>query len=248
MSVTTVIKTPSTNITENSNMVLKFFVSKQKLSRYDHFTPVENSENYLYVSFEFSKEFGGEEWNTLLKKKVIFRPVNSNNDYSEEVEVYLDENSMALVPSSIIHCCEFELYLVGEDNTNGEVVITTNAITIEVEHNDDYWNIDDENSKDLIKVVVGDTLVRYFKITGLADIAEVRFICNKLGIDKELLYDEEQNLYKLLISSIETSLFKPCATDYDIKVIGADGSVYTGKYRIRFKVLPNVNHRGELNE
>ena len=55
MSVTTVIKTPSGATTENNNMVLKFFVSKQKLSRYDHFTPVENSENYLYVSFELQQ-------------------------------------------------------------------------------------------------------------------------------------------------------------------------------------------------
>ena len=100
---------------------------------------------------------------------------------------------------------------------------------------------------DLIELVIGDTLVRYFKITGLDNITSVHFISEELGIDKELLYDEEQNLYKLLILSTETSLFKPCATDYDIKVIGQDKSVYTGKYRTRFKVLPNVN-RGELNE
>lgn len=96
----------------------------------------------------------------------------------------------------------------------------------------------------VIQSVIGDTLARYFRIKCSANITSVRFICNTLNIDKELEYDEEQNLYKLLLTSEETSVFKPCVADYDIKVYTEDKSVYTGKYRTSLRFLPNVNKGG----
>lgn len=96
-----------------------------------------------------------------------------------------------------------------------------------------------------ISLVIGDTLNKTFEITGveLEYIKEIYFVCSDLGINERLekyLIDDGIK-FCLELSKEETSLFSPCITDYDIKIIFTDDTIYTASYRSSFVIKENKN-------
>ena len=94
-------------------------------------------------------------------------------------------------------------------------------------------------------LVIGDTLNKTFEINGVDNflIKSVHFICNDLKINQSLSKKEgDNNDWLLFIPSQITKDFTPKSTDYDIKIIFIDDSLYTATYRKKFNIKLNKNH------
>lgn len=95
----------------------------------------------------------------------------------------------------------------------------------------------------MITIIQGDTLQRYVIVEGAPNeiIENLYFTSEKLGISKELEYDEQSFKYELLIPASETVKFKPMITDFDITVKFFDEKVKTCLYKGKIKVLEKNN-------
>lgn len=101
-----------------------------------------------------------------------------------------------------------------------------------------------------ISVVQGDDLDIAIDITiedTQSEISKVYFICADLGIDEECrLVSTIDNVlnYACRIDKAQTSNFKVEVSDYDLKIIFIDGSVYTPVYKNSLIVKADKNKLG----
>lgn len=100
-------------------MVLEFEINNQIIKRKDIFTPVANSENYLYIHFNFSEDWEG------LEKIITFERE------SDVISLYLDINNSCVVPKIINKHSGFFISLNGV-NKEKQVLITTNKYFINI--------------------------------------------------------------------------------------------------------------------
>lgn len=95
-----------------------------------------------------------------------------------------------------------------------------------------------------IVIIQGDTCQKNVFIEGLEDLSSINsvyFSCSKLEMERELTYDQDIEAYVLLITSDETSAFKPMVTDFDITVKIGTSVIKTGLYRGKLVILDKNN-------
>lgn len=94
-----------------------------------------------------------------------------------------------------------------------------------------------------IEVVQGDTFQRNVHVKNMSTdlIGSIKFSCNKLGINKNLIYDSDNDKYILILTSEETKSLEVGIADYDLTIIFTDDSVKTVSYRSLVRILPKTN-------
>ena len=102
-------------------MNVKFRVSNQKLTRTSFEQIVENSNNYLFVEFEFS-----DDWKDKTKNAYVSQ--NGSIWFISQI----DEKDVVQIPTEVVKSNGFKMYLVARDCQNN-VVITTNIVSVNVE-------------------------------------------------------------------------------------------------------------------
>lgn len=123
-----------------NNIILMFEINEnQQIVRVDNYKVAENSTNFLYANFKFPKQWQG------LKKKALFK-------YGMEspVEEYLREDDKCKVPSDVIKHSGFKMTIIGEDESNGNVLATTNDIFINVSKNMSSQSVVKQSVRDVI--------------------------------------------------------------------------------------------------
>lgn len=98
-------------------MYLEFNVNHQLLIRVDDNKPVEKSQRYLRVKFNFS-----DDWNPLTKYAYFLK----NKSRESDTVMVLIENNQCYVPSEVIKDGNFTIHLVGL-GSDKEVVTTNKA-------------------------------------------------------------------------------------------------------------------------
>lgn len=104
---------------ENS-MILEFELNKQTLKRIDNYEPVEKSQVYLQIHFNFDKDWDNTE-------KHVFFQFREEKVY-EEILV----GDTCYVPLEVIKKYGFYLWLVGYDLETHNVKIPTNQVRVAV--------------------------------------------------------------------------------------------------------------------
>lgn len=96
------------------------------------------------------------------------------------------------------------------------------------------------NNKNEITLVIGDTLDITFELKSEYQIKEAYFVCSQLNVKQKLERFVSRDDWRLLVDN--TEYFQSGIFDYDIKVIFIDDTLYTVSYRSLFKVLQNYNN------
>lgn len=102
----------------------------------------------------------------------------------------------------------------------------------------------DNTRRNSLVLVAGDTLNKTFVINGIEAnyIDSIYFVCADLGLNEKLTKNQEvENEWVLIVDSEKTKDFQAKVTDYDLKIIFVDGTLYTATYRNSFTIKENKN-------
>lgn len=82
----------------------------------------------------------------------------------------------------------------------------------------------------IIDIIQGDSANYLIGISSVEDISLIErmsFCSSRLGVYKEIMFDEELNSYVLSFSAEETRQYPSCRADYSITIVFSDGKVRT---------------------
>ena len=128
-------------------MQLEFKVINQTLIRQDYLKPVEKSEDYLYLHFDFTSDWDGAE-------------INSYFQYEDEAPYKepLNKDNLCVVPDEVIRHYGFSFWLIGYKE-NKTIKITTNRTNVVV-----YETGVDNGERPYIKTIESETLTTNYEL------------------------------------------------------------------------------------